>query len=175
MTRPCFKLLCQNIIAAVGESTFKSEVYIPYFLDQPYTFQCSCQVSIYLAQKEASGGYLCGEVKLAITLRILAGGDSLDLGALFDISPCYCKNILNYVLLNLIIKPNLGMMDVEAYLSNPEELQRVSKGFSTRSNGVLKGAIGAIDGWLVNIVKPSTCLDNLKMLQIFLLTKGSMH
>ena len=100
MTRPCFKLLCQNIIAAVGESTFKSEVYIPYFLDQPYTFQCSCQVSIYLAQKEASGGYLCGEVKLAITLRILAGGDSLDLGALFDISPCYCKNILNYVLLN---------------------------------------------------------------------------
>ena len=59
------------------------------------------------------------------------------------------------------------MMDAEAYLSNPEELERVSKGFSTRSNGVIKGAIGAIDGWLVKIVKPSTRLDNLKMLQVF--------
>ena len=71
MTRPCFKLLCQKIIAAVGESSFKSVVYIRSFLDQPDTFQCSREVSIYLAQKETSGGYFCGEVKLAITVILL--------------------------------------------------------------------------------------------------------
>ena len=99
---------------------------------------------------------MCGEVKLAITLRLLAGGDSLDLAVLFDASPCYCKEFMNHVLLNWIIRPNLGRMDIETYLSNPEELERVSKGFSIRLNGVLKGAIGAVDGWLVKIVKPST-------------------
>ena len=60
---------------------------------------------------------------------------------------------MNHLLLNWIIKPNLGGMDIEAYLSNLEDLERVSKVSSTRSNGKLKGVIGAIDGWIVNIVK----------------------
>ena len=33
-----------------------------------------------------SVGYISGEVKLGIALRLLAGGDSLDLDAPFDIS-----------------------------------------------------------------------------------------
>ena len=33
-------------------------------------------------------------------------------------------------------------------------MENGSKGFAKRSNGVLVGAIGAIDGWLVRIVRP---------------------
>ena len=41
------------------------------------------------------------------------------------------------------------------YLSDKEELDRVSNGLYTRSNGILRGAIGALDGWLVKIIRPS--------------------
>ena len=32
-----------------------------------------------------SGRFIYGEVKLAITIRLLAGGDALDIGVKFDI------------------------------------------------------------------------------------------
>ena len=53
---------------------------------------------MYCAQVETSGGYISEEVKLVITLRLLAGGDALDLGVLFDVSSNYCRDIFNYVL-----------------------------------------------------------------------------
>ena len=31
---------------------------------------------------------------------------------------------------------------------------KCSNGFSKRSNGILKGAIGTLDGWLVRIQRP---------------------
>ena len=61
-----------------------------------------------------------------------------------------------------IVSPNLGGMNIKEYLSNPEELQRVSAGFAKRSNGVLRGAIGVMDGWLVKIVRPSWRLDKIR-------------
>ena len=58
------------------------------------------------------------------------------------------------------------------YLSNKDKLDRVSRGFSARSNGVLKGAIGAIDGWLVKIVKPNSVADKVKNIAGFFSRKG---
>ena len=40
---------------------------------------------------------------------------------------------------------------MDAYLNNRNAMGGVSEEFSTRSNGILIGAIGAIDGWLVRI------------------------
>ena len=57
ITRPCFSLLCQKIIAAVGQTAFRSELYIRTFLDQPYA-HFSCQLSIHNSHKETSGGYV---------------------------------------------------------------------------------------------------------------------
>ena len=51
-------------------------------------------------------------------------------------------------------------------------MAKVSKGFSKRSNGVLKGAIGAFDGWLVRIVKPSKKRDGIRNQLAFYLRKG---
>ena len=47
-------------------------------------------------------------------------------------------------------------MDVKRYLSNQNELERMSQGFPIRSNGVLKGDIGVMDKWLVKIVTPNS-------------------
>ena len=41
-------------------------------------------------------------------------------------------------------------------------MRHFSNGFSQMSNGVLKGSIGAIDGWLVRILRPSLLKNGLK-------------
>ena len=152
MTRPCFDLLCQKIISHIGESSFKSEEYIDAFLDLPNdTFSTCKRIRMHQAHVATSGGYVSGEAKLGITLRMLAGGDSLDLGALFDISISHCRAIFLDVIVHWIYDANIGNINMDAYLNNPEALERVSHGFAQRSNGILVGAIGAIDGWLVKI------------------------
>ena len=83
MNRQCFALLCQLIIRNVGEKQFKSEAYIDAFLKG--------KDSMYDANCKTTGGYISGEVKLAVTLRLLAGGDALDLGLIFDIGSNHCK------------------------------------------------------------------------------------
>ena len=152
MTRECFTLLCFSIIGAIGESQFKSQHYIDAFLSG---------TSVYDANVLATGGYISGEVKLAITIRLLAGGDVLDLAVIFDIYPTYLSTILKEVLTYWIIKPNIGKINIIKYLNDIEAMNRVSRGFSRRSNGVLKGCIGAIDGWLVKIRRPTSWLDGL--------------
>ena len=90
MTRNCFKKLCETIIDKVGEKNFKSEAYINTFLIG--------HDSMFDAHLLTSGGYISGEVKLAVTLRLLAGGSCYDLGVIFDITPNYCNKIMFYVL-----------------------------------------------------------------------------
>ena len=164
MSRQYFILLCQKVICAVGESSFKSESYIDAFLRG--------KDSMFNAHEQTSGGYVSGETKLAITLRLLAGGDSYDLGVMFDISYGHCEIILYDVLEKWIIKTGIGKIDVEEYLNNILEMKDVSKGFSVRSNGLLVGAIGAIDGWLVRIVRPFMRKDGQKNPTSFYSRKG---
>ena len=90
MTRECFALLCEKIKISVGESMFKSQVYIDTFLDYPG--------SIHYANCETTGGFISGETKLAITIRMLSGGDCMDLGVIFDIYSGQCKVIMYEVL-----------------------------------------------------------------------------
>ena len=109
-----------------------------------------------------SGGYVSGEVKLGIALRLLAGGDAMDLGVIFDVTSINCTLFLYKVLLDWIVKTDIGDINMVKYLGDKEAMAKVSAGFSKRSLGVLKGAIGAIDGWLVRIVRPSYSRDGLR-------------
>ena len=61
---------------------------------------------------------------------------------------------------------------MNAYLEDEMAMSRVSKGFSLRSNGVLTGAIGAIDGWRVKIIRPSWRLDRVRNPIAFFSCKG---
>ena len=86
MTRECFELLCEKIKLSVDEKKFKSETYIKLYLNYPG--------NIYHANCATTCGYIYGKIKLAISLRILAGGDPLDIALIFDKSSNYCKTIL---------------------------------------------------------------------------------
>ena len=147
MSRECFSLLCQKITCGIGEKAFKSESYIDAFLRG--------KDKMFNAHEFTSKGYISGETKVAVTLRLLAGGDSYDLGVIFDISFKHYEKILYYVLLHWIINTGIGKIDMENYLNDLAEMKTVSHGFSKRSNGILIGAIGAIDGCLVHVIRIS--------------------
>ena len=164
MTRECFHLLCDKIKISVGENTFKSQIYIDTFLDHPGT--------IHYANCRTTGGFISGETKLAITIRLLSGGDCMDLGVIFDISSNHCRVIMYEVLEHWINGSKIGGIDIQSYLNDEAALAKVSAGFSQRSDGVLKGAIGAIDGWLVRIQKPSFRMDRIKNSLSFYSRKG---
>ena len=48
------------------------------------------------ANSETIGGYIDGEVKIAISLRLLEGVDAYDIAVIFDINSDYCNKILYY-------------------------------------------------------------------------------
>ena len=146
---------------------------MPFLIYQMIHFSTCKRIRMHQAHVSTSGGYVSGEAKLGITLRMLAGGDSLDLGALFDISISHCRAIFLDVIVHWIYDANIGNINMDAYLNNPEALERVSHGFAQRSNGILVGAIGAIDGWLVKISKPSRRWDgHIKNVVGFFSRKG---
>ena len=97
------------------------------------------------AQVATSGDFVSGKVKLAITIRLIAGGDSYDLGAIFDLAHGSCLRIMYEVINKWIIGANIGNVDMDAYLADENAKASVSEGFSRSSNGVLTGSIGAID------------------------------
>ena len=68
-----------KIKQVVEESEFKSEEYIGAFFSYPG--------HINHADMAKCGRFISGEIKLAINIRLLAGGDSLDIGVIFDIYP----------------------------------------------------------------------------------------
>ena len=152
MTRQCFDQLCSKIICSIGERAFLSEKYINVFISDN-DVSTSHLLRIYRAHARTSGGFISGEMKLAITIRMLPGGSPLDLAILFDVSESHYKTIFIKVLKNWIIRPNIGKIDIESYLDDDAAMKRVAIGFSQRSGGILKGAIGAIDGWLVKITR----------------------
>lgn len=61
---------------------------------------------------------------------------------------------------------------MEGYLDDDDAMSKVSRGFSQRSDGVFIGAIGALDGWLVMILKPSYHRDGILNPSSFFLRKG---
>ena len=52
--------------------------------------------------------FISGEVKLAIVIRLLAGGDYLDLAVIFDAHSDHFTRVLYDVLLNWVILTGIG-------------------------------------------------------------------
>ena len=79
-----------------------------------------------------------------------------------------------YVLKYWVNNTDIGQLNMSEYLEDDAAMSRVSDGFSKRSNGILKGAIGALDGWLVHIVCPSFLQDGIMNTTTFFQGKVSM-
>ena len=71
------------------------------------------KVKIKCANTKTSGGYISGELHIAITLRILATSDALDLDIIFYIESCYITTMMYTVLLNYVIVINIGSINIK--------------------------------------------------------------
>ena len=147
--KKCFTALRETIINAVGHRTFKSQEYLE-FLEKSNTKEGT----IYRAHKISCGGYVCGEVKLALVLRMLAGASYLDISEIFHIKRFEVYPILREVINNWICNDSVIAIDWKSYFTNKSEMKRNAKEFAKSSHGIFKNCIGALDGWLVKITKP---------------------
>lgn len=170
MPRECFRELCNKIEENVGEAQFKSEAYLRN-LKQSTDIRDKKKISIMKCHDKSTGGFISGEVKLALTLRILAGGSYLDLALLFDTSSSHAYAIFHDVIQKWICDNKLVKISGIDYVNDEERLNEVATVFARRSNGLLAGCIGAIDGWLVKIIRPSL-KDNVKYPGTFFSRKG---
>ena len=111
MPRECFDLLCKKIRANVGEDKFKSEEYLEDLTNSlapaPDSIATCRLRRLAKAHLNHTGGWISGEVKLAITLRMLAGGSYLDLGLIFGTGSTYPYTIFNNVIPRWICKDDL--------------------------------------------------------------------
>lgn len=134
MSKEQYKLLCDRILAVVGEEEFRTQ----------------------------NNQGLCGEMRIAIGLRLLCGGSYLDLiGRAYGVDSI--QSIYNYfhTLINWIDRtfdfPLVGLLrglenDDAASIA---KLNEISSDFAMDSDGCFVGCIGAMDGLAVRIKCPN--------------------
>ena len=156
MEKECFKLLVSTVEGNIGVENFKSEAYIQSKeADSRYD-------EMYNAHKKSTGGIISGEIKLALTLRLLAGGSYMDLALLFEVSFSYSYTIFHHVVFNWILPDNfMGFKGLD-YIEDVSAMDEVCKQFAAHSDGIFSGCIGALDGWIVKIIRPNEIKDKVK-------------
>ena len=157
MNKDCFNKLCMTIKKHVGENEFKSEAFLTN--EANYNSKMS---HVIRAMKKATGGFVCGEVKLAITLRILAGGSYLDVSDIFHVVPTSCFPMFHKTIKEWICDNPHHDIDIKKYLNDNDAMNRTAFKFGQTSNGLFRNVIGALDGWLVKIICPSMSCDEMK-------------
>jgi hypothetical protein len=156
MPKPCFSRLCNKIESVVGRKEFKSEKYIKELKEQGHTTK---EGSMYLAHVKKNGDYIPGEVKVAITLRILAGATYLDMFLWFNVNANYVNEFTKKVMKDWFCNDKVMCINYYDLLNGKDEidseLDKISFEFGSKTNFIMKGCIGAIDGWMVKIRCPS--------------------
>ena len=107
------------------------------------------------AHVQSTGGFVSGEVKLALTLRLLAGGTYMNLALLYEVGMTYACKILHNVVCNWINDDRLANINGEDYLNEDRRMAKVANIFAMGSKGLLQEAMGALDGWSVKIKRPT--------------------
>ena len=164
MSKGIFKTLRDKIEGIVGLAKFVSKEYLDEILNPqcPDSDRNHQWTNIVYAHEHSTGGFISGQVKLAITLRILGGGSYLDLTLLFESSFNHTHKIVRYVVQNWLLRKSFHPINGVDYCRDKQQLQAVALQFSQASRGVINGCIGALDGWVVKIRKPkkSDGVDN---------------
>ena len=167
MSKDIFRLLCNQIEDIIGREEFKSEE----FLDEVMNCDDISRRRMLIANRCTTGGFICGEIKLAMTLRVLGGGSPLDMSLLFDTSFSNAYKIFHHVVEDWLSHKSFYSIDGNKYCSDDSRMERVALQFSEASGGVINGCIGALDGWIVKIQKP-TKSDGVNNPQSFYSRKG---
>jgi hypothetical protein len=123
MSRECFQLLCDRIEANVGEEEFKSEEYLKNLKHTDVESEKK-KVNLMYAHEASTGGFVSGEIKLALTLRLLAGGSYLDLSLLYEVGSSYAYSILHDVVKNWILDDRLVKINGLDYINDDDRLEK---------------------------------------------------
>jgi hypothetical protein len=144
MSKDSFERLCKIVCDVVGENTFRPEAFL----------ETGTYLTCLQAANDYNGGFISGELKIALTIRMLAGASYLDLMFGFTISRATLYREFDIVIgwinesFNFQLAKFLKNKDVDS-------LQKVSTDFSQFSSGVFSGIIGALDGIAIRIRCPS--------------------
>lgn len=98
-----------------------------------------------------SGGRVEPAVRLAITMRLLAGGSYIDLVTNYNIAPATVYDIFHDKVQNLfsrIAMPNIDIQDEAALHKLAEEFQT-----SRSTSNPLYGCVGIVDGICLRVIK----------------------
>jgi len=170
MSRVCFEYLCAKIEANVGVENFKSEEYLREIKAGIHGVRA--RANFFGAHESSTGGFISGEVKLALTLRLLAGGSYLDLALLFEAVQSTVYYAFHDVIKNWILDDRLVKINGLDYVSDDIRMERVALEFLVGSNGLMAGCIGALDGWIVKIKRPTKTKDRVLNPPSFFSRKG---
>ena len=141
-----FRDLCSTISNVIGEDMFRSENFLKKREERYKT-----------TSKLLSNGlsrFVSGEFKVAISIRILAGGSYLDLCPLFDVRPSYIYVIFDEFL-GWVLKTFEFPLTKYLHDRNWPALYKLSEGFTNKTDGVFKFPFAAIDGIAVRITAPT--------------------
>ncbi|KAL7461520.1 hypothetical protein ACHAXS_001940 [Conticribra weissflogii] len=118
------------------------------------------------------GTIISGEVKLALTLCKLAGGSYLDLSLLYDMGSSTAYHIFHQVIKDWILDNNLVKISAAKYSQDEKQMDDVALQYTISSNGIICGCIGAIDGWIVKIARPTRKRDQVSNPSTYYSRKG---
>lgn len=131
-----FSGLCKKISDKIGEEVFRSEAYL-----------------LEKGSMDRTVPPIQGEVKVAISIRMLAGGSYLDLVPLFDVSTSHLYilfgDFLDWVLVSFEF-PLVKWLREERW----DVFHHLANQFAEKSNGVFFGPIAALDGIAIRIQSP---------------------
>jgi hypothetical protein len=103
------------------------------------------------------GGCVPTKLKLAVTLRFLAGGSYLDIALCHGVSPNHVSKIVRQTVDALLLEygtDDLVGLSVEKF-GDAAFLERAEASFGRKNCGYVRGCVGAIDGCAIKINKPS--------------------
>lgn len=145
MTRESFSRLCKKIERKVGVETFKSEQYLRT-RPRPRTAEAT----------DFLGGAISGEMKVALFLRMMAGGSYLDLLFAYGMGTSAVHRIYKDVgkWVNKTLEFPLPKILKMPPNQRESALRKIAAGFAALSKGMLYGFIGMLDGLAVRIPRP---------------------
>jgi DDE superfamily endonuclease len=138
MSEGVFEKLCKCIESTVSEEVFQPEAYL-------------IEEDIGTDHKIPP---ICGEVKLAVTIRMLVGGSYLDLFGLFGVGTTHLYNTFHQVVQWILLTFEFPLVKWLRE-QNWAALESLALDYAKKTGGVFYGPFGSLDGIAVIIQSPT--------------------
>ena len=124
----------------------------------------------------STGGFISGEIKLAINLRLLDGGAYLYLGLLHVCGHSSICRTFYHVVEHWTCNNDVVIIALYDQLNDVEGMKNAAKLFSKNGRNLCMfgGVIGVLNGWLVKTKCPTTKRDGTLNFGSFSAERGVM-